>query len=337
MTLNRWTHALETGAFELPEGLAFVADARADGDYGAFAQVHLQSRFAPDYHALAARGLMIDEHDLAPAQAASALVQIVKSKPRALARIASAYEALLPGGLLLVDGQKTDGIESILKALRARLPEVAVLSKHHGKLLWARKTDAVADLNDWFLPDIELEGGYRTQPGLFSADGPDPGSELLIALVPQLAGRIADFGSGWGYMGGEILKEQAGITQIDMIEADRNAMEYAEINVADPRARHIWGDVTRFAPDQAYDAIISNPPFHTGRAADPDLGRAFIAAAARNLTAKGKFYMVANRHLPYEAALKAAFGTGRMLAEMHGYKLYEAAKPLKAAGSPHRR
>ena len=43
--------------------------------------------------------------------------------------------------------------------------------------------------------------------------------------------------------------------------------------------------------------------------------------------------MVANRHLPYEAALKSHFGTGRMLAEIHGYKLYEAAKPKGARGA----
>jgi len=42
--------------------------------------------------------------------------------------------------------------------------------------------------------------------------------------------------------------------------------------------------------------------------------------------------MVANRHLPYEAALKDAFGTGRLIGELEGYKLYEAAKPRKAQG-----
>jgi 16S rRNA (guanine1207-N2)-methyltransferase len=63
-------------------------------------------------------------------------------------------------------------------------------------------------------------------------------------------------------------------------------------------------------PTEPYDAILSNPPFHTGRRADPGLGRAFISAAARMLKPSGKFIMVANRHLPYEDALKDAFGTG---------------------------
>jgi 16S rRNA (guanine1207-N2)-methyltransferase len=51
------------------------------------------------------------------------------------------------------------------------------------------------------------------------------------------------------------------------------------------------------------------------------------------LKPSGKFFMVANRHLPYEAALKDAFATGRMIGELEGYKLYEAAKPRHAAKS----
>ena len=51
--------------------------------------------------------------------------------------------------------------------------------------------------------------------------------------------------------------------------------------------------------------MIMNPPFHQGRAAEPDLGAAFIAAAARILKPHGRLMMVANRQLPYEAALDA--------------------------------
>ena len=63
------------------------------------------------------------------------------------------------------------------------------------------------------------------------------------------------------------------------------------------------------------------------RAADPVLGKAFIAAAARMLKRSGQFFMVANRHLPYEDTLKAHFGSGTLLAEIAGYKLYQAGKP----------
>jgi 16S rRNA (guanine1207-N2)-methyltransferase len=168
-----------------------------------------------------------------------------------------------------------------------------------------------------------------TVPGGFSADGPDRGSELLVALVPEIKGRVADLGAGWGYVAGEILSEQPGIDTLDLIEADHAMLEAAAANIDDPRARFHWADVTRFQPEGLYDVIVSNPPFHTGRRADPSLGRAFIAAAARMLSPRGRFFMVANRHLPYEDALKAGFGTGRLLGELEGYKIYEAAKPKR--------
>jgi 16S rRNA (guanine1207-N2)-methyltransferase len=175
----------------------------------------------------------------------------------------------------------------------------------------------------------ETEEGYLTVPGGFSADGPDRGSELLVALVPELKGRVADLGAGWGYIAGELLSEQEGIDILDLVEADHAMLETAASNIDDPRARFHWADVARFQPDALYDAIVANPPFHTGRRADPALGRAFIAAAARMLSPRGRFFMVANRHLPYEDALKAAFGTGRLLGELEGYKIYEAAKPKR--------
>ena len=75
-----------------------------------------------------------------------------------------------------------------------------------------------------------------------------------------------------------------------------------------------------------YDAIISNPPFHTDRADRHELGQAFIKSAAAALRRGGVFLMVANRHLPYEETLKAAFKTVTVLAETGAYKVFWAVK-----------
>ena len=78
-----------------------------------------------------------------------------------------------------------------------------------------------------------------------------------------------------------------------------------------------------------YDAVIMNPPFHQGRAAEPDLGVGFIAAAARILKPQGRLTLVANRQLPYEAALEAGFRRWATLGEAGGYKLLEAEAPRR--------
>ncbi|QBY02261.1 class I SAM-dependent methyltransferase [Rhodophyticola sp. CCM32] len=330
MTPDRWTLALETGVLTLPEaGKALVLRAAAEADFSALGDVTAVQGFFPGHRRLEARGVDVC---VAPEGVFDvALVQSVKARAESLSLVAQALTHLRPGGLLLVDGQKSEGIESYLKAVRAVLPVEDVLSKSHGKLFWLTRPETLPpSVVAWKASPQRVEGGYITAPGGFSADGPDPGSELLVALVPLLKGRIADLGAGWGYIAAELLAEQDGITRIDLVEAEWAALEAAKANIDDPRAQYIWGDATSHHPDEPYDVILSNPPFHIGRDADPGLGRAFIASAARMLKRPGQFFMVANRHLPYEAALKDHFGTGRMLAELQGYKLYQASKPKQA-------
>jgi 16S rRNA (guanine1207-N2)-methyltransferase len=336
MTPDRWTLALEGAEIAPPDGPVLVIGARADSDFTDLGQVTCVQGFAPDHDRLEARGEAVAVE--AEGEFAAALVQITKSRPGTLGAIAEALGHIPPGGLLMVDGQKEEGIEAIVKQLRAVFDVDGVMSKSHGKLAWLRRPDQLPEqVLDWIVSPAPNEDGYLTVPGGFSADGPDRGSELLVALLPQLTGRVADFGAGWGYIAAEVLAEQDGIEHLDLIEADHAMLDAARANIDDPRAAFHWADITRFNADAPYDAILCNPPFHVGRRADPDLGRAFIASAARNLAARGRFFMVANRHLPYEDALKAAFGAGSMLGELEGYKIYEASKPKSGARPDKRR
>ena len=75
-----------------------------------------------------------------------------------------------------------------------------------------------------------------------------------------------------------------------------------------------------------YDFVVSNPPFHDGGAEDRRLGWAFIRKAAEMLRKGGVLWLVANRHLPYEAELNAAFARVRPVADQGGYKVFEAVK-----------
>ena len=82
--------------------------------------------------------------------------------------------------------------------------------------------------------------------------------------------------------------------------------------------------------DERFDAIVCNPPFHAlGRGDRPDIGRAFIAAAAAALKPGGRLWLVANRHLPYEHALGEGFAQVRTLAQNGGFKIVEATKAAR--------
>jgi 16S rRNA (guanine1207-N2)-methyltransferase len=228
---------------------------------------------------------------------------------------------------VIVDGQRTDGIDSIWRDVKARLGDVPSVTKAHGRLFWFSASDL---FGDWALddPDMRADGYYR-QAGVFSEDGIDRGSALLAAALPaRLVGRVADLGAGWGYLASVALGRE-GVTSVDLIEAERLALDCARLNVTDARVAFHWADATKFTPARPYDVIVMNPPFHTDRASNPELGRAFIAAAARMLSPSGHLWMVANRHLPYETALADRFRQVEDIGGDGAFKIVHATKPKR--------
>ena len=333
MAQSRLTTALTEGHLTLPAD-GDIAVLRAPGGYDLAAlprdRVRLSHTFRPDHDAWAAAGWQVAA-GAAAASAAVALVILPRSKALARGLVAQAA-ALAP--LVLIDGQKTDGIDSMWHDLRAALGrDVPSLTQAHGRLIWCEPGAALAG---WALPGPQQgPDGLWTQAGVFSADGPDAGSVLLAAALPaRLPARMADLGAGAGILSRAVLARD-GVTHLDVVEAEAMALDCARLNLPDPRAAFVWADVTAHDPRAPWDGVVMNPPFHHGRAADPDLGLAFIAAARRGLSPQGQLWLVANRHLPYEAAMATAF---RQVAEIGGngrYKLIHASRPVQSARTPH--
>ncbi|SMX45033.1 class I SAM-dependent methyltransferase [Actibacterium lipolyticum] len=311
------------------EGTIAVFRPRSDTDLSALPKERVQiiQGFKPDYDVWAARGFDCTVAPSGPYAAALIFVPRAKAEVRALLATANEVAA---GGLVIVDGQKTDGIDSLLKECRKRTDVAAPLSKAHGKLFWF-PADAAAFADLAPSTTTQLPEGFQTAPGVFSADAVDRGSAMLAdALPPKLKGRVADLGAGWGYLAAQVL-DRAGISELHLIEAEHAALECAKSNVTDPRAQFHWADATQFTPATKFDVVISNPPFHTSRAADPNLGVAFLAAAARMLTTSGQLWIVANRHLPYERSLAELFIEVEEVAGDAAFKILHAKRPISAA------
>jgi 16S rRNA (guanine1207-N2)-methyltransferase len=162
-------------------------------------------------------------------------------------------------------------------------------------------------------------------PGIFAWDRIDPGSALLLDLLPPLAGKIADLGAGWGAL------TRALPGRVDAYEADARALACLRMNA--PAASAFWHDVTAGLPESGYDAIVSNLPFHDPRGENRTLAEKFAKAAEAALTPGGRFYAVANVHLPYEKTLDAVFGRVERLEERDGYKVFAATKEPSAPAS----
>ena len=321
MTASRLTFALSTGALALPEGRVAVFGPPPGFDLTALPRDALT---LVSHDAVATARWQTAGYAVTRAPSgdfAAALVVLPRAKAAQKALIAQAT-ALAP--LVLVDGQKHDGIDSILKAVKAEVPIIGSLAKAHGKLFWIER----GSFPDWGARDNAVDG-FITRPGVFSADGPDKGSLALAAVLPLLRGEVGDLGAGWGFLARHILESDA-VTGLHLVEADAVALDCARVNVTDPRARFHWADATKWRPPAPLDTVVSNPPFHAGRAGDPGLGRAFIAAAAAMLAPTGSFWMVANRHLPYEAELTADFALVEEVGGSSGFKVLHARKPRRA-------
>ncbi|TIW22658.1 MAG: methyltransferase, partial [Mesorhizobium sp.] len=85
-----------------------------------------------------------------------------------------------------------------------------------------------------------------------------------------------------------------------------------------------WTDLLTETVERRYDAIVMNPPFHSGRAAEPGIGSGMIRAASKALKPGGRLFMVANRQLPYEKVLAAAFSSHAEVARDGMFKVFSA-------------
>ncbi|MFH5776085.1 methyltransferase [Paracoccus sp. NGMCC 1.201697] len=318
-----------------PEGRILLIGAGADSDLVHFdpARTQIVQRMFPDVAALKGQGFQSVTE--AEGDFDAGIVFLPRARAEARARIATAAEHLPPGASLWIDGQKTDGIDSVLKELRGLAPVDEVQSRAHGKIFRMELPAPGWLPKDWAARDHEAAPGFVTRPGVFSADGPDPASQALAAHLPEkLPTRMVDLGAGWGWLSAQVLT-RPGVEVLHLVEADAIALDCARRNVTDPRAHFHWANALDFRLSEPVNGVVMNPPFHEGRAADPKLGAGFIRAAASLLTGAGRLWMVANRHLPYEQTLREVFGDVAELGGDSRFKILTAtgAKRAGARGS----
>ena len=324
---DRLPLALE--AVTLPDdGALAVLHPAIDADLSALPidRVHVVSPMVTVCDAFAARGYTVSP-ELPAGRFAATVVCLTRARAEARALISRAVAQT--DSWVIVDGQKTDGADSMLKAVRQRAEVGGPIAKAHGKVFWLH---GGADFADWAAGPELHAGGFWTAPGVFSADGVDTASALLAEALPEaMVGTVADLGAGWGYLSAHVLTRD--VEAVHLVEAHDMALQCARHNVTDARAQFHWADATNWTPPALVDAVVMNPPFHTSRKGEPALGRAFIAAAARILRPHGALWMVANRHLPYEEALDQSFAKVVDLDGDARFKLVRAERPRSRSGA----
>lgn len=285
---------------------------------------------APD--AVQLSPLIVGSTDIASVPDESYAAVTVRAPAGAVERrfvLAHALRVLAPGGRLTAFAPKDRGGLRLRKELEAFGCEVGESARRHNRICVALRPPEIVGLAKTLAegaPRQIAENGLWTQPGVFSWDRLDAGTNALLQVLPPFSGVGADFGAGIGLLALNVLASPK-VTKLTLVELDRRALDVARRNVADPRAAFVWGDVRHDLDGlKDLDFVVSNPPFHDGGGEDKTLGQAFIRAAAQALRKGGALWIVANRHLPYEAILAESFAKVRLVAEGGGYKVFEARK-----------
>lgn len=319
-SLKTLFHPFEAGLLDSPGLNEHVLFINAQPDFrlpeGFPSTITLQQDFRPTFRALEAT-----PHNVRPQPDGEGygLVLVLAGRHRGQNElwIAEALKRARIGARIVVAGGKTDGAASLRKRMASLYPVDDHASKNHGVVFWLTKTDGDApahaiEVLESANPPLILDGGYLTVPGVFSQEHADAGSKLLVANLPSnLKGHVADFGAGWGYLSVSLAGLSSEIAAIDLFEASFTACIAAKANMSNLAAnidcRVHWYDLLKEPVERRFDALIMNPPFHQGRAAEPSIGEGMIRAASAALKPGGKLFMVANRSLQYEPLLQAGF------------------------------
>jgi len=291
----------------------------------------LRQHFKPDYNALSTMGLSTGQwerdFDLI-------LVIPSKNKLQTLGWMAEAMQRLNHRGRLIMAVANRHGARSYETALQQLAGNIASTSRAKCRIFSAIKTSALNEslASEWIMeakPRRLESHGLISQPGLFSWDRPDPGSQLLLRHLPEkLTGVGMDLCCGYGLLTAHILESKPGVTCLHLVDADRLALACSEQNTAawHQTVRMHWLDAAHEPLPVKMAWIVCNPPFHSGQERDVELGQTIVGRACSSLKPRGRLYLVANRKLPYEQVLGRQLTQHRILAESDGFKVFEGVK-----------
>jgi len=282
-------------------------------------------------------------------------VAVLPAPPdRALARrwLVLALMALRQGGVLLVAGANDAGIRSVIADAR-KLFGPADAEDYGNRQRIARFANPVTSPAPpaWTAEPGIAPGTWReftavvgredtalvTLPGVFAADRLDAGTRLLLGALPdalldhlphQSPGAVLDAGCGIGVLG--IAAARTGASRVDLVDANLLAVAASRENVARlgiTAARVFASDVYDAVPEARYDLIVSNPPFHQGKAIDTSMPDRLIAGAPKHLNPGGALLIVANAFLAYGKRMDPVFRRVETVVATRQYHVLRASDP----------
>lgn len=255
-----------------------------------------------------------------------------KNKPEAQFQLMNILSLMPVGVDVFVMGENRSGVRSAEPMLAdyAQLNKVDSARRcglYHGRL----EKQPQFSLESWWA-EYNIDGlTIKTLPGVFSRDGLDVGSQLLLStLTPHTKGKVLDVGCGAGVLSAALASHSPKV-RLTLCDVSAPAVEASRATLA---ANGLEGEV--FASNVfsevkgRFDMIISNPPFHDGMQTSLDAAQTLIRGAVRHLNSGGELRIVANAFLPYPKILDETFGFHEVIAQTGRFKVYRTVMTRQA-------
>jgi 16S rRNA (guanine1207-N2)-methyltransferase len=290
---------------------------------------------------LLGQGAFVLPRDLAPTLVG---IRIPHEKQALHQLLHDAFQILPLAGRCYIAGANNEGIKTAQKTLADIFGNANKLAEHasHRVIVATKRSESPATEGIFDSPflegdsfcelPIELRGMPITvysRPGVFSWDHLDEATMLMAEHMTVKPGEsVLDLGCGSGGLGVTAAR-LSGTGRVRLVDADIEAVRSTRgtIEVSGQKNCSVEvSDVASAVIDERFDVVVTNPPFHVGKATNLELPLQFIRDAYEVLNPGGRLFLVANRTLPYEGMIEEQFGRVNTVHDGQRFKVLSATR-----------